>query len=84
MGFNNKGIRCTHEDRQPNEKATCFAFRGGSCDVLQSSCKDRYGHCKFFKSKETYLQELKVCAERQDINFEVYLDIIGLSSLLRN
>ena len=68
-----KGCRCTHKDLFYNEKTNCFAYREGSCDALDTPCKNAKGRCKFFKTKDTYIKELKQCAQKLDMDFNEYI-----------
>ena len=79
--LNNK-IRCTHKDLFTNEKTRCFAYNMGVCECLTSPCKNSSGRCKFFKPKQTYIQELKQCALRIDMEFEDYLEATGLKTVI--
>lgn len=74
----NNGCRCAHKDMFMNEKTTCFAYRNGACDALQEPCRYASGRCKFFKSLDTYIAELKATASKLDYNFEDYLRACGL------
>lgn len=75
-------IRCTHKDLFVNEKHRCFGYNMGVCEALKEPCKNKSGRCKFFKPKETYIQELKQCALKLDMDFDDYLEATGLKSVI--
>lgn len=79
---NDTGCRCGHKDLFDNEKRRCFAYRGGLCDALKENCRNADGRCKFFKTKEKYLEELKFCAKRLNYNFDDYINACGLKSVI--
>lgn len=50
------------ENRFRCTQYNCFGYNMGVCEALKEPCKYKSGHCKFFKPKQTYIQELKQCA----------------------
>ena len=67
-------IRCTQYN--------CFGYNMGVCEVLKEQCKNKLGHCKFFKTKQTYILELKQSALKLDMDFDNYLKATGLKSVI--
>lgn len=71
MSMYNK-IRCA------NNMHDCFAYNHGVCEALCEQCRDKNNKCKFYKTKEQNIKELKQCAEKLNISFEDYIKNIGI------
>lgn len=65
-------IRCT------NKEHNCFAYNHGICEALSIHCNDKNDNCKFYKTKDVYIEELKICAERLNMSFSEYLEVTGI------
>lgn len=62
---------CKHN----GNKETCFAYRkNGKCHCLKLSALDKNKHCKFYKNKKDYIEELKAEAKELNIDFDIYIN----------
>lgn len=66
-------------------KEACFAYRkDGQCHCLERVCNTIASSCKFFKTKEKRIEELKAEAETQGIDFNDYVKGLKNDLIIHN